>query len=126
MSSVLPLTQGGYVFATKKDCVRTLQNSSSMASQDVDVLVVGAGPTGLTLAGELLRFGLSVSVIYQAAQQPLDHSRALVLHARTLEVFEQLGIVDEAYKRGTPIDAVNIISSIGRCARCCVLDVLYK
>lgn len=97
-----------------------------MASQDVDVLVVGAGPTGLTLAGELLRFGLSVSVIDQAAQQPLDHSRALLLHARTLEVFEQLGIVDEARKRGTPIDAVNIISSIGRCAPCCVLDVFYE
>ncbi len=71
---------------------------------DVDVLVVGAGPTGLTLAGELLRFGLSVRLIDQAETPPLDHSRALAIHARTLELFEQIGLVAKAQELGTYVE----------------------
>jgi 2-polyprenyl-6-methoxyphenol hydroxylase-like FAD-dependent oxidoreductase len=70
---------------------------------DVDVLVVGAGPTGLTLAGELLRFSLSVRVIDRAVTPPLDQSRALVIHARTLELFDQIGIADKAQALGTHV-----------------------
>jgi 2-polyprenyl-6-methoxyphenol hydroxylase-like FAD-dependent oxidoreductase len=62
-----------------------------MPQTDIDVLVVGAGPTGLTLAGELLRRGLSVQVV-DAASAPTDQSRAIALHARTLEIFDDLGI----------------------------------
>jgi len=71
---------------------------------DVDVLVVGAGPTGLTLAGELLRFGLSARLIDQAETPPLDHSRALAVHARTLELFEQIGLAAKAQALGTYVE----------------------
>ena len=71
---------------------------------DVDVLVVGAGPTGLTLAGELLRFGLTVRLIDRAETLPADHSRALGIHARTLEIFEQMGLADRAQDLGIHVE----------------------
>ena len=58
----------------------------------LDALVVGAGPTGLTMACELLRHGLKVRVI-DAAPTASRHSKALVIHVRTLEVFERMGVV---------------------------------
>jgi len=57
----------------------------------MDVLVVGAGPTGLTLAAELIRHGATVRIIDRAAA-PATTSRALIVQARTLEVFEQMGM----------------------------------
>ncbi len=89
---------------------------------DVDVLVVGAGPTGLTLAGELLRFGLSVRVIDRAVTPPLDQSRALVIHARTLELFDQVGIADKAQALGTHV-TVRTAALLIWSVRCCWLLV---
>jgi len=57
---------------------------------DIDVLVVGAGPTGLTLACGLRLHGLSVRVI-DRAQAPASTSRANFLHARGSEVLARLG-----------------------------------
>ncbi len=51
----------------------------------VDVLVVGAGPTGMMLAGELLRHGVSVRVV-DAAAAPATLSKAVGVHARSLEI----------------------------------------
>jgi 2-polyprenyl-6-methoxyphenol hydroxylase-like FAD-dependent oxidoreductase len=56
-----------------------------------DVLVVGAGPTGLTLACELLRHGLSCRVVDQL-EKPVTYSKAAAVHARTLEVFDDMGV----------------------------------
>jgi 2-polyprenyl-6-methoxyphenol hydroxylase-like FAD-dependent oxidoreductase len=61
--------------------------------------VVGAGPTGLTLALWLARRGVEVRII-DKTEGPGTTSRALVVHARTLEFFQQLGIADEAIRRG--------------------------
>lgn len=66
---------------------------------DVDVLVVGAGPTGLMLGGELLRHGLSVRVV-DAGAAPVAESRAIVVHARTLEILDDLGVGDAFVSRG--------------------------
>lgn len=55
-----------------------------------DVLVVGAGPVGLTMAAELERYGLSVRIVEKAAQ-PTDKSKALVLWSRTLELMDRMG-----------------------------------
>jgi len=66
---------------------------------DVDVLVVGAGPTGLVMAATLARAGVSVRIVERAAERS-PHSRALVVHARSLEVLEQLGIAAELVGRG--------------------------
>ncbi|MBS0604412.1 MAG: FAD-dependent monooxygenase [Verrucomicrobia bacterium] len=73
----------------------------------VDALIVGAGPTGLTLGCELIKRGLSVRLIEQLAK-PTDQSRALALHARTLEVFEKMGILREFLIRGLTVRKANL------------------
>lgn len=64
---------------------------ASSAGFDADVLIVGAGPTGLTLAASLLARGVSICVIDRQAEGA-NTSRAAVVHARTLEVLESLGV----------------------------------
>jgi 6-methylpretetramide 4-monooxygenase / 4-hydroxy-6-methylpretetramide 12a-monooxygenase len=61
---------------------------------EVDVLVVGAGPVGLMAAHELLRRGISVRLV-DAAAGPATTSRAAVIHPRTMEVLDQLGLYEE-------------------------------
>jgi 2-polyprenyl-6-methoxyphenol hydroxylase-like FAD-dependent oxidoreductase len=65
----------------------------------IDVLVAGAGPVGSTLAADLVRRGLSVRLIDKAPQS-FEGSRAKGLQPRTQEVFEDLGILDEALAEG--------------------------
>lgn len=74
-----------------------------------EVLIVGAGPSGLAMAIELLRFGISFRLI-DRAMQPAQWSQALVVHARTLEQFERYGIAYEAVSTGRPIYAADIFS----------------
>jgi 3-(3-hydroxy-phenyl)propionate hydroxylase len=58
------------------------------------VVIAGAGPTGLMLAGELALAGVDVAIVERRASQDLIGSRAGGLHARTIEVFDQRGIAD--------------------------------
>ncbi len=74
-----------------------------MSELAADVLVVGAGPTGLMLANQLVRRGVRVQIIDRHAGPSLQ-TRALGVQARTLEIYAKLGIVDRALelgKRGT-------------------------
>ncbi|MFZ3560643.1 FAD-dependent oxidoreductase [Streptomyces sp. BH055] len=64
-----------------------------------DVLVAGAGPVGLTAAYELARRGLRVRVV-DAAPHPARTSRAVAVHPRTLETFDQMGVVDDILRHG--------------------------
>ncbi len=64
------------------------------------VLVAGAGPTGLMLAGELGLAGVDVALVERRADQQLIGSRAGGLHARTLEILDQRGIVDRFLAEG--------------------------
>ncbi|HZR80099.1 MAG TPA: FAD-dependent monooxygenase [Candidatus Binatia bacterium] len=64
-----------------------------MTPKDARVLIVGAGPTGLLLAAELHRRGVPCRLI-DAHDAPLHWDRATVVHPRSLEVFESLGILD--------------------------------
>ena len=66
---------------------------------ETDVLIAGAGPTGLTLACELLRRGIRCRIV-DRMPEPARTSRALGIQPRTLEVFADLGIVDEVLARG--------------------------
>lgn len=64
------------------------------------VVIVGGGPTGLTLAAELALGGVDVAVVERRLTQDLPGSRAGGLHARTIEVFDQRGIVDRFLAEG--------------------------
>jgi 2-polyprenyl-6-methoxyphenol hydroxylase-like FAD-dependent oxidoreductase len=82
----------------------------SISSTSVDVLVVGAGPTGLTLACELRRHGVSVRVIDRASG-PSPLSRAIIVHARTLEVLDAMGVADELVQRGRELSRTNVYAN---------------
>ena len=65
------------------------------------VLIIGAGPTGLTAAMELSRLGVPVRLI-DKAPQPATTSRAIGVQARTLELLQQRGLADEMVRLGNP------------------------
>ena len=68
-------------------------------SKAKEVLVVGAGPTGLTLAHELRRRGVTVRLVDGAAG-PSPTSRSMATHARTLEMYDQMGVLPQILTRG--------------------------
>ncbi|HZI07698.1 MAG TPA: FAD-dependent monooxygenase, partial [Archangium sp.] len=78
----------------------------------LDALVVGAGPTGLTMAAELARHGLRCRVVDQM-EAPSLLSRALGVQARTLEVFDDFGIAEQALARGRKVEAFNVVGAGG-------------
>jgi 2-polyprenyl-6-methoxyphenol hydroxylase-like FAD-dependent oxidoreductase len=63
------------------------------------VLIVGAGPTGLMLAAQLLRHGVQ-PIIIDIKQGPTDESKALAVQARSLEIYRQMGVVDRVIENG--------------------------
>ena len=70
------------------------------------VVIVGGGPTGLTLAGELALAGVDVAIVERRASQELTGSRAGGLHARTIEVFDQRGIAERFLSQGQQAQVV--------------------
>ncbi|WP_223263317.1 FAD-dependent monooxygenase [Arthrobacter sp. NamB2] len=62
-------------------------------NDDVEVLVVGAGPTGLMLANWLVKSGVRVGII-DGKDGPTVESRALGVHSRSMEIYDQLGVAD--------------------------------
>src|SRR5215468_6159859 len=64
------------------------------------VVIVGGGPTGLMLAGELALAGIDVAVVERRASHDLAGSRAGGLHARTIEVLDQRGLADRFLSQG--------------------------
>jgi 2-polyprenyl-6-methoxyphenol hydroxylase-like FAD-dependent oxidoreductase len=64
-----------------------------------DVLVVGAGPVGLTMAAELARHGASCRIIDRLAE-PLSYCRAIGITPRTLEVWDDMGVVQPLIDAG--------------------------
>ena len=70
-----------------------------------DVVVVGAGPTGLMLACELAMHGVGVRLVERRTETP-NITRAFAVHARTLELLDCRGLVDDLLSRGVRIDEV--------------------
>jgi 2-polyprenyl-6-methoxyphenol hydroxylase-like FAD-dependent oxidoreductase len=73
----------------------------------IDVLIVGAGPVGLTMAAELARYGLSVRLVEKAAQAT-DKSKALVIWSRTLELMERMGCTAPFLAAGRAVRGASI------------------
>ena len=65
------------------------------------VVIAGAGPTGMMLAGELALAGIDVAIAERRVSQDLVGSRARGLHSRTIEVLDQRGIADRFLSQGT-------------------------
>ena len=80
---------------------------------DTDVLIVGAGPVGLTLAFDLGRRGIKTTIIEQKAE-PAFLPKMERCNARTMEIFRRLGIVDDVRKAGlredVPMDVFVVLS----------------
>lgn len=73
------------------------------------VLIVGAGPVGMTMASELARYGVAVRIVDKAAQRT-DKSKALVVWSRTLELLDRGGGSAPFVDAGFKVGAVNIIT----------------
>jgi 2-polyprenyl-6-methoxyphenol hydroxylase-like FAD-dependent oxidoreductase len=74
------------------------------------VLIVGAGPTGRTLGLSLVRRGVPFRLI-SAAEGPGEHSRAMVVQARTLEFYDQFGFADDVIRQGVPVGEAHLRES---------------
>ncbi len=72
-----------------------------------DVLIIGAGPTGLVLALWLTKLGAKVRIVDKTAE-PGTTSRALAVQARTLELYRQLDLTEAVVARGHRVPAVNL------------------
>jgi 2-polyprenyl-6-methoxyphenol hydroxylase-like FAD-dependent oxidoreductase len=84
-----------------------MSSENTSLARKPQVLIVGAGPTGLVLALFLAKTGVSVRIIDRHAG-PGENSRALGVQARTLEFYRQLGIADEVVARGIPMSAIHL------------------
>src|SRR5262245_2082823 len=76
-------------------------------STDVDVLIVGAGPTGLMLANQLGRRGIRATIIDRHSG-PAQQTRAMAVQARTLEIYSKLGIAERALELGRHGNGANM------------------
>jgi 2-polyprenyl-6-methoxyphenol hydroxylase-like FAD-dependent oxidoreductase len=94
--------------------VETNRTERSMA--DVQVLIVGAGPTGLVLAIWLTKLGVTVRIVDKTAE-PGTSSRALAVCARTLEFYRQVGMADPLVEGGIKVPAANFWVRNRRVAR---------
>ena len=74
---------------------------------ETQVLIIGAGPTGLVLAMWLARLGVRVRIVDKTAE-PGTTTRALVVHARTLEFYRQFWLADELVRQGRKFVAANL------------------
>jgi 2-polyprenyl-6-methoxyphenol hydroxylase-like FAD-dependent oxidoreductase len=82
-----------------------MQNTAN----DTDVLIVGAGPVGLFLANECSRRGLRWSIIEEHSSQS-EHSKALAIFPRTLEIFDMAGIVSPFLENANRVTSVKVVT----------------
>ncbi len=86
---------------------------TNTSSADCQVLVVGAGPTGLTLAVQLLARGIPTRII-DKGDGPALQSRALGIHARTLELLDTMGLADAFIERGHRVSHLRMYAGARR------------
>lgn len=79
-----------------------------MKTINTDVIIVGAGPTGLSLACQLVKYGIDFVVI-EKNEGVTRFSKALGVQARTLEIYEQLGLAEAAVERGAIVSKMMLL-----------------
>ena len=89
---------------------------------DTDVLIVGAGPTGLMLANQLMRRDVRPMIIDRHSG-PAQQSRAMAVHARTMEIYSKMGIMDQALELGARGTAANMWANGKHTARIPIGDI---
>jgi 2-polyprenyl-6-methoxyphenol hydroxylase-like FAD-dependent oxidoreductase len=76
-----------------------------------EVVVVGAGPTGLMLAGDLARAGVGCTVLERRAEES-NLTRAFAVHARTLELLDARGLTDDLVATGVRVGALRVFGQL--------------
>ncbi|WAZ21757.1 FAD-dependent monooxygenase [Streptomyces cinnabarinus] len=76
------------------------------------VIVVGCGPTGLLMAGDLAAAGVPVTLVEKRPHKISNLSRAIVVHARTLELLDARALSDEAESLGRRLDRMNLFARL--------------
>jgi 2-polyprenyl-6-methoxyphenol hydroxylase-like FAD-dependent oxidoreductase len=84
-----------------------LLSHTIMPTTKTQVVIAGAGPTGLSMAAQLLRYGIDF-IIIEKKDKPTPLSKAIVVQARTLEIFSELGIAEKAISLGQLTTAMNL------------------
>jgi 2-polyprenyl-6-methoxyphenol hydroxylase-like FAD-dependent oxidoreductase len=87
-----------------------------------EILIVGAGPTGLVMAIWLTKLGVRVRIVDKLAE-PGTTSRALAVQGRTLEFYQQVGLAETIVERGHKVSALNLWVKRERAARVPLLDM---
>jgi 2-polyprenyl-6-methoxyphenol hydroxylase-like FAD-dependent oxidoreductase len=83
-----------------------------MTTTTTDVIVVGAGPTGLLLAGDLAAAGVSVTILERRGDEESNITRAFGVHARTLEELDARGLADELAQTGPHLDQMRLFDRV--------------
>lgn len=86
--------------------------SSRESSSTTDVVVVGAGPTGMLLAGDLAAQGLSVTLVERRPRETGNLTRAFAVHARTLELLDARGLTDPLLATGTTLSRMRLFGRL--------------
>src|ERR1700674_763239 len=89
----------------------SLNHSSRPMDQTIktDVVIIGAGPTGLSLATQSIRYGIDF-VIVEKNEGVTPFSKAIGVQARTLEIYEQLGLAQKAVEQGAIAGKVRLLA----------------
>src|ERR1043165_4666325 len=79
-----------------------------MKTTNTDVIIIGAGPTGLSLACQFIRHGINF-VVVEKNDTITRFSKAIGVQARTLEIYDQIGLAEPAIERGTIASRVRLV-----------------
>ena len=93
-----------------------------MINNQTKVLIVGAGPVGLTMAVQLTRYGIPCRIV-EKRSGTTDKSKAIAVHSRTMEIFEDMGIIHEALDRGLRCEGGSVFANDERIVHITIEDL---